>query len=1285
MSAPTEIKVLKIVIMSIIMLGALDISVNMEGLSPGWHTKESITRTVHNLTNLVYQYYLVCGAEYICEKHNYNFIINDLSMQGLELCPLCSCKRECVQAGNCCPDIMFAFPVPLCKHTSIVDNVNDVKLQSHIIEACHDDSLEEDKEKCKMNYTRAQLMQHPPVTSADYAFTFRNKHCAECNGVFNYSSWKINISCTRVTDFNFLSTYEEIVDQATSENCIIEYGEDQDSSTHKCVTQNTDPVESISECNVTGTWLTYDKDIANACLSSYHLEYKGYKNIFCLMCNPPLYYTNPIVSCNVSGIWSPYNSTLLEACTRHLSTTFTMPYKNVFCFLCNRNNNGRFRFQDANAIIEEISVNRNYVFVVRMTEYALDYYYSVLQSSRIDVNNIVRTQSNNGISVDKTKLLSLHYAIYGTNSYCSTEFAGGFFENSTCLCNESCLFRFSEPFCCHDFLLNSKTSCFNTLLSGSTHFSSSIGAISGCSNLTEENVIRNRCERSEAKDIFGTLPVTDGNTIYKNLDCFRCNHPTHNLTRIHPSYWKFSIFCDSYPHFNYFISVMEIIQQAKRRSCVVRIIPESMNDNSFQMSKIYCNPNSIDRCNVTGLWSTYDKDIAVACERLHIFLPPYNGFKNVYCYICNNPTPSSFNETTIDRCLIPAENQLYGESIMTACTTLPEVPGFGQYRNIFCEKCSLENSTILAVSWKPSIPFSGLSQTNIRGSVISARDLFIALSPMVSIEIQALEIDSENNILFDKRQNRKYNLTCFPGKILMDKKCKPLLKITDNLRYVQSFSLEGNSTLSPEILLLTVKEKTKSAIYSISGILFFDSFHIVLNNSCDENFTGSAGIRMLIHASFLIEAKVDRLETEKRLVEMTKEEFNFDNTTYLKASPSVEAFMIPVVLKTLSFSLQCHITESSSQYYSLQPTFRPAVVSDLLLCTHVVLNSQEYEMDGTDLSLTFGKSNRFFTPLEYIFVDKEARICLDDFRQVSENFSKTGDMKSEINTALGIFSLICTVISLVCLVLTFITYCLFPVMRSIPGINNMNLVFIMFCAQLLFQVGFDRIARSTLCAAIGIFIHFFWLSTFTCMNVCSFHMYTVFAGDLVSGRITERWKRRIFMYMLYSHGLPCAVIILNIIVLSSTSEDGGIGYGYTSCFISNNVSFYITFLAPVLLICISNIYFFTRTALKIKETPKVDSTLEKRNDFIIYVKLFSLTGITWILLVVDTLFTVSVFSFLVVFFTVCQGLFVFISFVANKRVLKRYANFCCGKTKDGSRGNASSNTAQTTMTTSSAV
>jgi hypothetical protein len=60
--------------------------------------------------------------------------------------------------------------------------------------------------------------------------------------------------------------------------------------------------------------------------------------------------------------------------------------------------------------------------------------------------------------------------------------------------------------------------------------------------------------------------------------------------------------------------------------------------------------------------------------------------------------------------------------------------------------------------------------------------------------------------------------------------------------------------------------------------------------------------------------------------------------------------------------------------------------------------------------------------------------------------------------------------------------------------------------------------------------------------------------------------------------------------------------------------------------------------------------------FTVYVKLFTITGISWIFQIIDAFIPMSAFSKIVSLLNALQGVFIFISYICNKRVLGLYRN-----------------------------
>ena len=154
--------------------------------------------------------------------------------------------------------------------------------------------------------------------------------------------------------------------------------------------------------------------------------------------------------------------------------------------------------------------------------------------------------------------------------------------------------------------------------------------------------------------------------------------------------------------------------------------------------------------------------------------------------------------------------------------------------------------------------------------------------------------------------------------------------------------------------------------------------------------------------------------------------------------------------------------------------------------------------------------------------------------------------------------------------------------------------------------------------------------------------------------------KRYAFYSLYSFGMSFILVISNILVSLVTSGMVSYGYGKPNCFIVDRTLFVVTLLIPLILVCTTNVYFFAVTAWRITKMPTVRKSGSDRSDFLICVKLFTLTGLTWVLQVFDSFLGVSFLTYIA---TVCngmQGLFIFLSYVCNQRVLIMYRGIVAG-------------------------
>jgi hypothetical protein len=330
------------------------------------------------------------------------------------------------------------------------------------------------------------------------------------------------------------------------------------------------------------------------------------------------------------------------------------------------------------------------------------------------------------------------------------------------------------------------------------------------------------------------------------------------------------------------------------------------------------------------------------------------------------------------------------------------------------------------------------------------------------------------------------------------------------------------------------------------------------------------------------------------------------------------------------------------------------IVSKLLTCPQIELFENEYEIDNVSNTLLLLNTKNKVE--DYHILDGRVRICLEDFKA---NVQKVLQIPL-LQKIYKVFDNVCTILSLLAILLAFITYLIFPSLRTVPGINNMSLIFSLFFAQLTLKFGIWQPTDMIFCPVVGIMIHFFWLATFCSMNICSFHMYRVFSSKsaflFVVSRKTSVW------YLLYTYLLPILVIVLTICIHLALSDGDDFGYGRTICFLTHYISIIISFICPCVFVFLLNILFFLKTVFsmnRILSDPQLERSSERRDVFV-YMRLSTLLGIAWPLLIVDAFFKMSVFSFIALTFNTLQGFFVFISFVCNKRVLFLYKSCIFG-------------------------
>ncbi|KAL8606554.1 hypothetical protein ACOMHN_015594 [Nucella lapillus] len=333
-------------------------------------------------------------------------------------------------------------------------------------------------------------------------------------------------------------------------------------------------------------------------------------------------------------------------------------------------------------------------------------------------------------------------------------------------------------------------------------------------------------------------------------------------------------------------------------------------------------------------------------------------------------------------------------------------------------------------------------------------------------------------------------------------------------------------------------------------------------------------------------------------------------------------------------------------------------VTQLLTLPKVALTHDEFHVQETDLGVKVAWMDEPIPLGRYESTDDgNVYIALADFMPKITAYRQ---QVTEANEAEVMLSIVCTCLSLAGLVVTLFTYCLFKSLRTAPGRNNINLCVALFMAQLFYLVGSGWDEIPGLCQAMGIVIHYFWLAAFAAMSVCSFHMWRIFTSFRTDDDLQQQ-KRRLLHYTLYIWASAALVVVLTLCLHMIATGGQDIGYGGKYCYLSTPVGVGVAMGVPVALTLVTNGTCFCLTVRTIRLSPKLLSkSREDERHVWVYLKLSTITGVTWILAFVVFFTEVVHLRYLFTLVNGLQGMFVCLSFVCNRRVAKLYLACCKG-------------------------
>ena len=344
-----------------------------------------------------------------------------------------------------------------------------------------------------------------------------------------------------------------------------------------------------------------------------------------------------------------------------------------------------------------------------------------------------------------------------------------------------------------------------------------------------------------------------------------------------------------------------------------------------------------------------------------------------------------------------------------------------------------------------------------------------------------------------------------------------------------------------------------------------------------------------------------------------------------------------------------NITIAPLYRISYETCFTVSTYHVQMFCPKILFSPEEFNL--TEDGVVINDVNLFLPNHEIEFTfNNSVYVCsnnyLSSIAKIKTN--KLNEDDSEIEP-LMILTIILLSLSLISLFITFVIYALLKELRNLPGLNIMGLVSSLFGSHLLTLLnGVVKIRIGELCIAFGIALHFALLLAIFWMFVCTFHMGKVFI-KLEKMHTNCRTKyQSLIRYVCFTITMSVMFVVINISVSAGRSS---IGYDDVTCYLDSSDMLLFTVALPIGLVVILNLAMFIGVVIKVGRIPSMKThSTNDRNNFTIFIKLSTLTGITWCFGFLYQFSTIKVLAYAFVVLNASQGVFIMISFVLNKRV-----------------------------------
>ncbi|XP_052809252.1 probable G-protein coupled receptor Mth-like 11 [Mya arenaria] len=408
----------------------------------------------------------------------------------------------------------------------------------------------------------------------------------------------------------------------------------------------------------------------------------------------------------------------------------------------------------------------------------------------------------------------------------------------------------------------------------------------------------------------------------------------------------------------------------------------------------------------------------------------------------------------------------------------------------------------------------------------------------------------------------------------------------------------------------------------------------------------------LASLTLLVNLNLGTFEKDGKIIDSKK--CSYDEIYDIMYDKCREVFCPPTTFQRKGRCILQAVVEKQMQQYS-----------DRHYCTWAKLDPAEYIFTN-DSNLFILSAQETYNDSQFHQIGTDVFICHSlnntcfqcESVQVTFNFDKSEEYLSTIGLVISILSLLLTVI----------VYLTFPQLLNTPGKILMSMVVSLLLAQLLFLISSEVSSYPLVCKILAICDHYFFLAAFCWMNVIAFDLWKTFSSKVSAPSSSESARKTLLFYSFYGFVIPmcivCAALILEFGQFENIDTSMKPYYGRNICWISSRNSLILFFLGPLALFKLFDMTSFIFTAVHIARARKQGAAARRKKNtcsLLINIKLSLVMGLTWVFAFVANVANLQVMWYLFIIFNTFQGLFIAISFLCTRKVVRlvheKYAIF----------------------------